>query len=107
MKDLILKPETIEAIIEARKFLTGKANMIDKLKIKFETAQQKYIQSKHTIDDIRKYRNACQRILNVINKNEIKRTEDNWDFLSLLHKQYEWAKDQIKELSSLGILQKR
>ena len=79
--------------------------LFDKLYKKFEEAEERYTTSKHTIDDIRIYRNACTRILRKIDKAGIVKNEKNFDRFARIHKEHDWAITQIEEL--LGIFKDR
>jgi len=74
---------------------------IDSLKEKFIKHHVVYTQSSHTINDIRKYRNALHKIMNPYNKGiPIEGFIDGDDFFFKVNKEYEQACHTVKELVS-------
>lgn len=72
--------------------------IIKKATYKFDIALKKYEESKKDIDNLRQYRNATQRILNLLNKNEIK----NYSIYFIILKSFLDADNKVKELFKMN-----
>jgi hypothetical protein len=67
-------------------------DIINKCENKYRIALEKFNESKKDIDNVRQFRNAMQRILNIMNKEQIK---SNVYYLAEMH--FKQADRKVKE----------